>query len=223
MKIRTGGVILLLMFVASIAHAKAPTIEDGKISFANGKIVTYIPNRVINSNPEEAHKKGEPVSISEKPVLIDSWRRLVLIKTSTLYEDKSKEITIYDYDGNILKTAIPFVGDSLFLKKTKRIFLAQQSAHNLINKSFLLDENGQLLKEIEQSHNVFDYGHSKDDKVIWLLSNAVKDGKPFTTIKIFDYNGNVIKAMESEREEKINFQYNGVSYEFTVKAPKMPG
>lgn len=223
MKIKTYIAILSILFVTSIACAQSPTIEDSIIHFANGEKIKFVPYQVVNSNPEEAHKKGEPVSISEKPILIDDWKRLILIKTLTLYEDKAKEITIYDYEGNILKTAMSFVGDSIFLEKTKRIFLAQQSAHYLIKKSFLLDENGRLLKEIDQSHNVIDYGHSKDDRVLWLLSSTLKGGKPFTTIKIVDYDGNVIKTMESKKEEKIKFQYNGVTYEFTVKAPKMPG
>lgn len=223
MKLKSILLVILLSLTSSTAVADEPKIEQGKIFFANGKIVRYATSQILHTDPEEALIEEEPVSKSEEPILIDAWKRLIIKKVFNLYEGNSTEITILDYDGNILNTSTKFMGTALFLINTKRIFLAQRSSHFIITESLMLNSDGKLIKEVPQDPNVVEFGHSSDGKVIWIFSSSGIGGKPKTKIKIIDHNGKVIRSEESEKEEQILFNFEGTRYEFRVPAPNWPG
>jgi len=215
---------LLLFFPLIYAGSQAvPEIKDGRIIFINGKTVQYQPRKVLFLDPEEALKKVKPISISEKPRLIQRWKRIILVRTLNYYEAAEKEIIVYDSVGNILSSPKKIEGELFFLEASNRIFLAGQSAHNFVNKSLLLDQDGNLVREISQPEDVFDFGLSQDGEIIWMLSSYIKDGTPVGQVKVIDNNGNEIKIVDFLKAMEIKVAHKGRAYKISVPQPDFPG
>ncbi len=208
---------LLLLLFSQYAYSQMPEIKQDQVVFLGGKILRF-----------EAENSSERVHIVddkyEEPVLIEEWKRLVLVKHKILNEDISKQIVVYDYNGEELSRSPFFFGKVVFLRKLNRIMLFQTSAHYMVNKSFLLDSNGKLVKELTQGQNVFDFSFSKDERLLWLLSDHIKeDGRLFVRVQIFDSNGISIKNITSYKEQTINVNYSGKKYGIFTPQPKVPG
>lgn len=214
---------LLFAFPVYAGLGDVPQIKDGRIIFSNGKIIPYQPSKVLFSDPEEAVKQAKPVSILEEPKLIQRWKRLILVRTLNYYEGVKKDITVYDYAGNPLSPSQKNEGEVFFLDASNRIFLAGQSFHNFVNKSFLLDQNGSLVREVSQPENVIDFGFSHDGKIIWILSSYIKDEIPVGQVKVVDYNGDEIKKTDFLKAMELEVIYEGKIYKISVPKPDFPG
>lgn len=217
------------------ANESVPEITETAIRFSGGGILQYHRKKILHSKPSEALKSREPVSISEKPVLIMRWKRLVLVRTIDYFEGGAKEIMVYDYKGNALIPPRRIMGEVFFLENTNRIFLGQTSAHFRVDKSFLLDQDGNLVREIPQPETVWDFGSSADGRIIWIISHHIKAPKnlfplgdprnliPLGRLKVLDSDGVEIKTIEFLEEKTIEVQHNSNIYKIHVKAPKIPG
>jgi hypothetical protein len=214
---------LLFAFPVYAGIGDVPQIKDDRIIFYNGKIILYQPKRILFSNPEEAAKKAKPVSISEDPKLIQRWNRLIMVRTLNYYEGVEKEVTVYDYAGNRLSSSQKNEGEVFFIEGSNRIFLAGQSFHNRVNKSLLLDQNGNLVREVSQPENVLDFGFSRDSEIIWVISSSGRDGIPTGQIKVIDSNGDEIKNIEFLKAMEIEVSYKGKIYKINVPQPDFPG
>ena len=206
-----------------MAYAKSPEIIQDKIVFSNGKTLKYVSNAIVKPNTKNNINCDNPATISQLPVIIDEWKRLILIETTFLSEGTTKKLNIYNYSGEQLAISPLITGEILFLKKTGRIMLAQQSAHYIVAKSFLMDINGNIIKEIKHPNNVFSFSHSEDEKVMWLLSTHIKKEKPFVRVKVFDFNGIFLQTLESFETKTINIDYENNSYKIHIPPPRVPG
>lgn len=214
----------LLFFSSAYAGSgEVPQIKGGEIIFVNGKTLRYQPHKILFSDPEEAVRNAKPVSISEEPKLIRRWNRLVLVRTLNYYEGSQKEILVYDYDGNSLGSPQQIEGEVFFLEASNRVFLGGQSAHYFVNKSLLLDQNGNLVREISQPKNVFDFGFSQDGAIIWIFSAYIKDGIPVGQAKIFGSDGDEIKNVDFHKAGEIEVVYRGKTYRISTPQPDFPG
>jgi len=216
----------LLLFALVYVYAgsqEVPEIKDGKIVFITGKTVEYQQKRVLFLDSEEALKKAKPVSISEEPRLIQQWKRIILVRTLNYYESSEKEIVVYDYTGNTLTSPQKIEGEVFFLTASNRIFLAGRSSHNFVNKSSLFDQDGNLVREVNQPENIFDFGFSHDGEIIWILSSYIKEGIPVGQVKVIDSNGNEIKNVDFLKAIEIEVVYKSKAYKISVPQPNSPG
>lgn len=215
--------IFLFLSVGIIQVSESPEVKENQIIFTRGKSLQYERNKTLYSDPLEAQKRNEPVSITEIPKVIRPWRKLVMTRTENFFEGSQKEVKVYDYEGNLLNPPARIEGDVFFLEGANRIFLGGRSSHSLVDKSYLLDDDGKLVKEIPQPQNVFDFGFSDDGRIIWILSSHLRSGVPVGQVDIIDSNGNKVKTTEFTKAQVIEVSHHGKRYKISLEAPEMPG
>ena len=214
-----------ILELSSSAANQVPEFRKREIVFLGGKKIKYQPYKRLNPDPKQALKARSPVSIAEKPEIIEPWQRVILTKTIEMYEDSEKQILIFDYYGRLLGTSPKIIGDPVIkvLEKTDRIFLGQRSAHFSVKKSFLLNTDGTIVREIAQDENVFDFGFSTDGRLLWVLSNHLEEGRPVGEAKIIDSNGVDIQLLQFTDEKEILVEYSGHKYKIRLPRPEIPG
>ena len=213
--------ILTILFFSAYCPAREPKIDEQKILFVTGNILSYGSQDILIDTPTRHTQRT-----TEKPVLVRQWKRLLLTQNTSLFEGNSGKVTVYDYSGNIMSTPTAYAGElqMLLLYKEKRIFLGQTSAHSIIGESYLLNSNGVLIKTIAQKPDTFQFKKSKDERLIWILSQMIKDRKPVTHVKTIDSrDGNTVQELDSFKPETININYKGKSYSITLDNPQLPG
>lgn len=220
---KIGAVCMPLLLVFGVACARVPEIGETQIRFVGGKVLQYHPHRILHARPEDALKKGEPVALAEKPVLVPAWARLVLIRVATLYEGETQEVSVYDYKGDLLNSPKKIVGTVFLLDKVNRILLAQQSAHYLVTESYLLDGNGALVRLVPQPQNVSSFGFSDDQEMIWFVSSRIEAGRAVGQVTVIDTDGNRLAELSFYEAKTIDVRHKGRSYTIKVEAPQIPG
>lgn len=203
--------------------AAAPTIKSDVIVFANGRQLPYEQRRVLHEDPNDALKAGEPVSIEQRPVLVDSWKRLILVTTENLFEDGMTELVVYDYEGNPLGKRWRFVGEAIVLERVGKVLLAQQSSHQFIGESILIGKDGELVARLPQPRDVFRISVSDDQEIIWILSSTYSNDLPATQVDAFANNGEKVRSMLAMHEGEVTMEYKGREYRLAVKEPDFPG
>jgi len=198
---------------------EVPTIKNGRIIFNNGKIIE-IEKKLLKDDGPKANKGLYSII---KPILVNEWKRLILIKKIVLYEDSAKRISVLNFDGEPISTPLEYMGDVIILSKTKRILLAQQSAHFITKESFILNENGKIIRKIYTDKNAFEFDHSTDDNIFWVLSSHVDRGKPITNIEVYNSDGEFIQSASTYKKIKFKLIYEGIVYEIFVPEPDFPG
>lgn len=221
--VRFAGICNLLAILLCTACGQVPEIREKEIVFLDGKVLRYEVQKRAYATPEEALARGEPVALSETPRLIQSWKRLALVRIARLYEGETREVTLYNYHGNLLGPPRKIVGDVFFLEKTGRILLAQRSAHYLVRESYLLDMNGGLVRTIPQPENVSAFGVSDDEQIIWITSERIENSRPVGQLSVLDLNGEPLSQFSFTQEGVIEIDHEGKHYRITVNAPQVPG
>lgn len=216
--------LICLLVLGACANSIAPIINSGNVNFYTGSNIKYTPHSIIHNDPEEAHRRNEPVAISEKPELVTRWERLIIITAKMMYEEEVKRIRVFNYKGELVGTSPEFMGNIYYLCKANRIFLGQISSHYLVKASYLLDIDGNIIREIKQEPDVYEFGFSKDEKVLWVLSAHIANGIPVTLVQLYDIgNGDYIGIKESTKSGVIKIEYEGKEYEVIVGTPQVPG
>ena len=217
-------VLFALAFNPLISCAKnsVPKITDDEVIFDNGYKIKFRKRVDLYKDPSEALEKGLPTYYTEEIVNVQGLERIFLLKTEFYYEGTVNELSIYDYQGNLVFPTLRYSGREIFLEKTNRILIADINAHLKSDKSFLFDADGKLVAAINHQP-IYDAVVSKDQKIIWLLIRDAKDRKPLTRLTVVDSDGNIIKELESHKAESINVDYKGENYRIDVKAPEFPG
>ncbi len=214
------------MAAYSIAWAAQPIIEETRIVFKpSNAVVKYSPHVVSHSNPEEANRKSEPVYITEKVLDIPQWEKILIIKQGHYYEDIDVSISIYNYEGEFIKKTEPVFGgiSILFMENSKRFFLCQQSGHYDLKTGYLYDMNGILKKEVDQGKPAALCETSKDNQIFWTIQNYLKkDMVPYSKVKVFNFNGEWIKSLETENQKEIKLKHGAQEYLINVPQPQIP-
>lgn len=218
---RMSGVCFLLIFCA--AGDQVPSIEEGRIVFIGGKTIRYESKKTLHSGLEKALSASTVVAISEKPILVRPWKRLVIIKTETLFEGSTRQILVYDYHGNLLGSSRKVYGEVFLIEAKQRIFLGQKSSHYLVKESYLLDADTKLIRVVPHSQNVVSFGYSEDGELVWIVSSHIQDKKPVGEIKVVDSNGNEIGVFTFSKAQKIKVKHKGTTYIIATEAPDIPG
>jgi hypothetical protein len=211
--------------VLSVAdETSEPALFANRVVFSNGKTVPLVPFKVLHLDPIEAERRGEPVSSSQHAILIKNWRRVAIVEVRKMFEGGQKTLTVYDYEGSLLGEPHVFEGNLLIPEKAHRIVLAQQSYHNVIDHSLILDMDGRILRTVKQSPNTIKFEVSSDEQLVWILSTHAERGKPFVrATAITSMNGNVVGKVNSYREEERELIYKGKRYSIKFPEPQMPG
>jgi hypothetical protein len=212
--------VALALFSAACVSAAAlqPDIRTDRIVFVGGRVLPYHLKATRSGT-----RPGETVVVEERPILISGWKRLLLVKTSRLYEGDAKEISVYDYAGNLLAPSRTIVGEIVILEGKRRLFLAQRSAHYLVNESLILDADGGVVRTVLQPENVVAFGNSEDQELVWIVSNAIRDGKPIGRVDVFTINGDRVDVIEFRTAGRVNVNYGGRNYNISVGEPQIPG
>jgi len=161
--------------------------------------------------------------VEERPIIVSRWKRLLMVKTTRLREGETKEISVFDYAGNLLAPPRSIVGEIVILEGKRRLFVAQRSAHHLVSESLILDTDGHLVRRILQPESVVAFGHSDDQELLWIVSNAVKADKPVGRVDVFNVNGDRVEIIEFISAGTVKVKFGGRTYEISVRAPSMPG
>jgi hypothetical protein len=215
-------VILSGLVYLSTAYASVPVITDDFVRFDSGFLLKYSQKEELFSNPRVALEKNLPVFITEKPVLIEEWERMFLIRKNLYYEGSTTELSVYDFSGHLLSPSLKFTGEARFLTKKNRILLAQISAHRMVGRSFLLDKDGKLLATIKHGE-ISDFGVSDDEKLIWFYSNRATNGKPYTRILFANIDGDIVAQKDIDESGEVTIDFEGRSYSVKVDRPELPG
>jgi hypothetical protein len=218
--IPTLGVIWLLLS----GLGAAPEILPDRVTFLGGKVVRYETSKVVQD--PAACMGGEVVSFTERPVILRILKRVVFVRRERLCEGGATQLTVYDFSGTLLGSSerVALAADGpFFLESKKRIFLGQSSSHVEITESFLLDENGRLLRSVSQPRDVASFGHSRDEELVWIVSNIwTSAGKKIGELRIIDTNGNLVVRREFDRAQTVRIQYKGKTYRIPVEVPTLP-
>lgn len=202
-----------------------PEILPDRVVFAGGKILRYETSKILQRD-KSAIERNEVASFTERPVVLRRLKRLVLAREETLYEGASLQFSVYDFAGTLLgsseKVAVEAEG-LFFLETRKRIFLGQSSRHVRTEASLLYDENGRLVQRISQPPDVASFGHSNDERLIWIVSNIwVPPGKKIGELRVTDTDGNLVAREEFDRAQTITVRHMGRTYSIPVRVPSLP-
>lgn len=195
--------LILQTIVLAGCFASTPEIDSRKVKFSNGQTLT--------------------LSKGMKPYLMQEWKRILVVKTMDLFEGYKKEISIYSFDGSKLLDKFGFEGEELIFSSKSLILLAQRSSHRRITKSFLINIDGEVIKEIKQSENIVEINKSSDDQIIWYLSSAIEDGKPVINGKVYDSSGNMFNRFKSDGGERKKILFNQNEYFILIPKADLPG
>jgi len=198
-----------------------PKIEEQRILFVGGKSLAYSKHRVIHEKSIDAYRKHEPIFTKETPVILESWKRIILIKYLNYFEGGTSEIYFYDYQGELLSTPVAFKGNVIIAEPTGRVLLGQKSRQYRLDKSFLLNTDGKSIKAITQPLHSYKFGSSKDGEVFWILSRSSRNGQAITLINVIDRNGEKLHFWETDKAQKVGFDHKGKYYEFEVGTPQV--
>ena len=115
--------------------------------------------------------------VVETPRLLARPRRLVLIREESFAEGGAVQLVFFDYCGRRLGYSeralinAPANDTVFFLEQARRIFIGPSSSHFTgADKSFLLDEDGRLIKPLPHRESVGSFGHSADERLIWIIA-----------------------------------------------------
>lgn len=150
----------------------------------------------------------------------------LLIKAPEIYKhivDNFEGSTVFlsKPKGSGVMITQPLQGEVIPLTLKKLVLVVGQSAHYLVEKSYIFNTNLKLVKEI--THQPISYfGVSEDDAIFWLVNNYV-DSKLLSTVNVYDSSGNIIKSITVDRESTLSITFEGKDYCIYVAKPEMPG
>ncbi len=217
---------LLLCFVLCLsveAKLTEPLLSENRVVFSNGKELRLETSHAKRSNSSEVLQGQQSISVDQRAILVRNWHRVLVVGTRKKYEGELKEISVYDYEGKLLSAPLVFEGEVIVLEKAKRIFLAQKSFHRLIQHSMLLNVDGKELQKISQSTNLIKFEVSPDERLVWILSSHLRNGRPFVVATAIDLEGKVIGEIDAYREEEKELIYDGRRYTIKLPQPQVPG
>jgi hypothetical protein len=218
-------IIIVLLAGSPAGASDEPTVLPDRIVFVGGKSLHYVRSKGLHQDPNST-RGMDVVSLVERPVLLKAIRRVVVVREEQHYEGGAIRISVYDFSGTLFGQSqnVAWEADGLFfLESEKRIFVGQSSSHVKVAESFLYDENGRLVRRILQPPDVAAFGHSKDEKLIWIVSNVwLPAGKKVGELRVIDTNGDVVARREFEHAETVVVPHKGQTYRIPVEVPARP-
>jgi hypothetical protein len=213
---------VLLAWVASVACVEPPQINQEDIVFTSGTTIRYHPADKT-SNPST--RSGRVVV--ETPRILARPRRLVLIREESFAEGGAVQLVFFDYCGRRLGYSeralinAPAKDTIFFLEEARRIFIGQSSSHFTgADKSFLLDEDGRLIKSLRHRESVGSFGHSADGRLIWIIAMSNPETGEVTAFASSD--GKVVAKRTYSKAGTIQITYAGRTYEIRGEMYNLP-
>ncbi len=215
-KIHTKKIFFLALFVAlfclgciSANATKEPNLDCNRINFENR-------TSILLRSDEEC------LPISDVRVFIDA-ERVIYVSRKPLVEDVLVGVTIYDFQGNLINRSKSFFGRVIFLESKKRIILANISHHYKTTSSMILSFDGEKVREIKQNQNVFEISKSKDDSIVWFMSEHLEKESPCIDLHVYSSDGEFLHNAIFDSEEKYIFRFNNKPFVILIPEPKIPG
>jgi hypothetical protein len=171
------------------------------------------------------------VEIREKPILVERWRRLLLVREMILHEGAAIELVIYDFRGRKLGGPYGVASGSgwaeeqmVLLPKARRIFLGQTSGHVMIGPAYLLNENGHIVRRVYQPSSSALFGHSDDERILWIiglrLPHDPDEASAVVDLVVVDsHDGRQVARVEAKAAESATVQWKEKQYVIPLKKP----
>jgi hypothetical protein len=219
-----------IVAVLNTGFAETPKVLSDRVVFIGGKVVRYEASKVWQSDPK-AIQTDDVVSFTERPVVLATLKRVVIVREERLYEGGSMQLSVYDFHGTLLGSSesVAVEADGLFfLESKRRIFLGQSSSHAAVDSSLLLDQNGQLVQRVSHPRAVGSFGHSRDEQLLWIVSNiwvrtpGENAARQIGELRMIDTDGKLLARREFDRPETVVVRYEGRSYNIPVEVPTLP-
>lgn len=207
----------------SVLLCATPTVREGKITFPNGKTRTFANRPQVVGNADDAAQRGSPVSFRHELRFVRSWCLLLRIRVETAYEDEVKIVEVFDATGRRVGRSPRFYGDVHVLEKARRIILDGRTSHRLNFDTIILDQNGRAVKTIRRPNtSLLGVGHSEDQRLIWVASNMMKNGKPLADIQVLTHDGATVARRSLISGGPLIVKYGGRSYTFDIPVHEYP-
>lgn len=227
---RVSVLLLGLVWLLCTGFAAAPEILPDRVIFVGGKVIPYEGSKVLQPDPTSSRAEGV-VSFTERPIVLRTLKRVVFVREERLHEGGIMQLSVYDFDGTLLgsseRVSVEAAG-LFFLESPKRIFLGQSSRHAEVETSFMLNENGRLVRRIRQPPAVASFGYSSDERLIWIVSNIWlrKPGRQIAEqigeLRVIDMDGNLVARREFDYAQTVSIRYKGKTYKISVEVPRLP-
>jgi hypothetical protein len=91
-----------------------------------------------------------------------------------------------------------------------------------VDGSLLLDENGRLVRRVSHPGAVGSFGHSRDERLIWIVSNIWRGARKIGELRVVDTEGRVVAQSEFGTAKTFTVQYEGRTYPIPVEVPTHP-
>ncbi len=222
--VRVSVMVLCTLLFPSAAVAKKPEIGSDRVIFVGGKIVRYEPSWERPGGARDA-LGNDVVSRTVRPLVLVTLKRVVFVQEERLTEGSTMQLSVYDFAGNLLgsseKVAVEVDG-LFFLEKQKRIFLGQSSRHVVVATSLVYDENGRLVRRIPQPSDIASFGHTDDQRIVWIIAQAWANGARIGQLKAIDSDGNDVYELRFDRAQTVPVKYKGRTYSVHVDVPHIP-
>jgi hypothetical protein len=177
--------------------------------------------------PDPDLVEDETATLPEDRRVIKTWERVIVLKTTPQYEDATTEISVFDLNGAATGPSLTLQGEVevKVLERRKRVLAANRSSHFEVTESYLLDQDGKVVKKIRQEPTTKEYRVSDDGNIFWRLTANVMKGKPVIGLDVFDFDGKLVESRSYDRalEAEIPVKRFGRSYRIQIPEPDFPG
>lgn len=203
--------LILCCLALPVLAVTPPRVEKDKIVFVGGKVVEYKAFHRQHQKAVDAYRKSEPIYYKEQVIVVEQWQRVIISKYMNFFEGGKSQLTVYDFAGHELNKSQLFRGTVLISETNKRIFIGQKDKYYLLTKSFLLDQDGKLVKTVEHDKLIHEYRMSKDG-LLFLIIKRPNFNEKKAKVTIIDASGVMVRQIDVDDDSVINFEYLGKKY-----------
>jgi hypothetical protein len=182
-----------------------PEIYGNKITFSNGTVINYTPNKNLAPEDEDWKNPTWHSSTIQKPYLIPQWERLLLVTREFYYEGDQLILELYDFSGNRAGTVKELHdGRELVVEHAGRIAVVMLGP-DTVNQCAIFDADGANVWSKKYDDIITNYGQTEDEELWWV---ALLSGE----INVFNNDGKLISEEQNIKGRPNNIQYLGKEY-----------
>jgi hypothetical protein len=138
------------------------------------------------------------------------------------YEDQIVQVTLFDATHKEKFPRITWAGDFVSLCHSNAFLLLDTSSHHTPSRSFLMTTAPKVAATFEFGE-IATFGTSANEKLFWVQTLTVKDGRPVTTLRVYSYTGERVLQNEYLEASTAIVRYEGREYRVQVIQPDYPG
>jgi len=168
---------------------------------------------------------GEPEIVKQESTYVEAWSATIIQKYHGPKDSDAilLDLSLVDKNGVSRLLAKNIVGPIVLFEEEKKIFCCEDQGAIVGIKPLIIDLNGGMIKGPKHPGDLRQYNRIEHSNLLLLLYTLVKDGKPYSLIRIFDTDGKIVLEKDSYTEEEIVVSYEGKMYKVGIPQPDWPG